>query len=274
MVRHAAGAIGVFRSRPRKVLAGIVAVFVAAILVGGVALRAAVFSNPGGPSVSIGLDSAGAELKPRLTPSEVIADLRPSLVAADEIVAMKALRLDDLASLTGEDNGPSGIAEAVLWYVQVIGPAPSFPPMPWGAGDSGWMVLEDSNARLIGAGGWGFVSAANSPNPPSPRPPLPDGLIALKTTNWLETPDTICAGVGLDAVLHGSPNDPYVAWLENRVVAGRDEIVWPAGYRARFSPNLDILDESGIVVLREGDAISGSCVTGLGAPWGITSPSK
>jgi hypothetical protein len=137
MVRQAAGAIGVFRRRPRKVLARSVLVFVAAILVGGVALRAAVSLNPGGPSVSIGLDSAGAELKPRLTPSEVIADLRPSLAAADEIVAMKALRLDDLASLTGEDNGPSGIAEAVLWYLQVIGPAPSFPPMPWGAGDSG-----------------------------------------------------------------------------------------------------------------------------------------
>jgi hypothetical protein len=274
MVRHAARAIGVFRSRPRTVLAGIVAVFVAAILVGGVALRAAVFSNPGGPSVSIGLDSAGAELKPRLTPSEVIADLRPSLVAADEIVAMKALRLDDLVSLTGKHDGPSGLAEAVLWYVEVMGPAPSFPPMPWGAGDSGWMVLEDSNARLTGAGGWGFVSAANSPNPPSPRPPLPDGLIALPTTNWLETPDTICAGVGVDAVLHGSPNDPYVAWLENRVVAGRVEVLWPAGYRARFSPNLEILNESGIVVLREGDAISGTCVTGLPFPWGITSPSK
>jgi len=271
MVRPAAGAIGFFRRRPRTVLAGSVVVFIAATLVGGVALRAAVFSNPGGPSVSIGLDSAGAELKPRLTANQVIAALRPSLAATDEIRSMKVLTLYDLGSLTGKHDGPSGIAEAVLWYVQVMGPAPSFPPMPWGAGDSGWMVLEDSNARLIGAGGWGFVSAANSPYPPSPKPSLPDGLIALPTTNWLETPDTICAGVGLDAVLHGSPNDPYVAWLENSVGGGRDEVLWPAGYRARFSPNLEILNESGIVVLREGDAISGSCVP---SPWGITSPSK
>jgi hypothetical protein len=241
----------------------------AAIVVGVLALH-----SIAGPSVSIGLDSAGAELKPRLTPSEVIADLRPSLAAADEIVAMKVVTLTDLKSLTEEAKTLSGIAETVLWYVQVIGPAPSFPPISWGAGDSGWMVLEDSNARLLGAGGWGFVPAANSPDPPSPRPPMRDGLIALPTTNWLETPDTICAGVGLDAVLHGSPNDPYVAWLENRVAAGRDEILWPAGYRARFRPDLEILNESGIVVFREGDAISGTCVTGLPSPWGITSPSK
>ncbi len=274
MVRQAARAIEVIRRQPRMVRAGCVVAIIAAILVGGVALRAAVSGNPGGPTVSIGLDSAGAELKPRLAPSEVIADLRPSLAAADEIVAMKALRLDDLASLTGEDNGPSGIAEAVLWYVQITGPAPSFPPVPWGAGDSGWMVLEDSSARLIGAGGWGFVSAADSSYRPSPKPSLPDGLIALPTTNWLETPDTICAGVGLDAVLHGSPNDPYVAWLRsNGPGAGRIEVVWPAGYRARFSPNLEVLNDRGIVVLREGDAISGACVTGL-SPWSVTSPSK
>jgi len=274
VVRRAAGGVGLFRRRPRTVVAGSLVACIAAILVGGIALRAAVSSNPGGPSISIGLDSAGAELKPRLTPNEVIAVLRPSLAATDEIGSMKVLRLTDLASLAGKRNTLSGIAEAVLWYVQVIGPAPSFPPMPWGAGDSGWMVLEDSSARLIGAGGWGFVSAADSPYPRSPKPSLPDGLIALPTTNWLETPDTICAGVGLDAVLHGSPKDPYVAWLENRVGASRDEIVWPAGYRARFSPDLEILNESGIVVLREGDAISGSCVPGLSSPWGITSPSK
>ena len=37
------------------------------------------------------------------------------------------------------------------------------------------------------------------------------------------------------------------------------EVTWPAGYRARFNPNLEVLDESGNVVIREGDAVSGAC---------------
>jgi hypothetical protein len=70
----------------------------------------------------------------------------------------------------------------------------------------------------------------------------------------------MCGGVGLDAVVHGSPSDPRVAWLENHIGgASRMDATWPAGYRARFTPNLEILDGWGNVVLREGDTVSGSC---------------
>jgi hypothetical protein len=96
---------------------------------------------------------------------------------------------------------------------------------------------------------------------------MPDGTVSLHTSNWL--PGGFCAGVGLDAVLRGSPGDPRVAWLEVNLPAGyspeastsgpEPTVVWPAGYRARFAPNVEILDASGNVVLRDGDHIDGAC---------------
>jgi hypothetical protein len=90
---------------------------------------------------------------------------------------------------------------------------------------------------------------------------LPTGLPA-----WLPT---ACGGVGLDAVVRGSPNDPRIAWLENHLAmpqgvptTPRLEATWPAGYRARFTPKLEILDNWGNVVLREGDAVTGTCSAG------------
>ena len=76
-----------------------------------------------------------------------------------------------------------------------------------------------------------------------------------------------CAGVGLvSTVVRGSPNDPHVAWLEQSiaapglaVVTQRIEAIWPQGYRARFTPKLEVLDGWGNVVLRDGDTVSGTC---------------
>ncbi len=95
--------------------------------------------------------------------------------------------------------------------------------------------------------------------------PVRPGEYALPTTAtpwWLRL---MCGGVGLDAVVRGSPSDPHVAWLESQItVPGiapgtRENVIWPEGYRARFSPNLEILDGWGMVVLREGERVSGSC---------------
>jgi hypothetical protein len=72
-----------------------------------------------------------------------------------------------------------------------------------------------------------------------------------------------CAGIGLDAVLHGAPNDPRVAWLINNL-GTRIDAIWPVGYRARFAPTLEVLDAAGDVVLREGDPVTGGCVAGDG----------
>ncbi|HEX7612729.1 MAG TPA: hypothetical protein VF371_08130 [Candidatus Limnocylindrales bacterium] len=211
-----------------------------------------------GPNVSIGGDSTGAVLKPRLTAEGVVAALRPSLDPSDTVVSMAAVAVVDITTITGPGMQTPGMGEDLLWFVRVAGPAPHFPPMAWGAGNSGWLVLHDATGRLRGAGGWGFASATTGSLPPSPRASLSGGLFALPTVNWLA--GGLCAGVGLDAVLHGSPSDPRVAWLESSLGGpSRMEVTWPAGYRARFNPNLEVLDESGNVVIREGDAVSGAC---------------
>ena len=71
---------------------------------------------------------------------------------------------------------------------------------------------------------------------------------------------TFCGrGVGLDAVLHGSPTDPRVVWAVDRSTGSRFELVWPPGYRAAFATQLAIADATGRVVGREGDMITGGC---------------
>jgi hypothetical protein len=216
-----------------------------------------------GPNIWIGGDpSTGAVLQPHLTPDAVAAALRPSLDPADMVVSMAATSLCGIATITG-GSGPGGNCADILWYVRVTGPAPRFPPMAWAAGASGWMVMDDATGRIEGAGGWGFVGLAPGSSPAAPLPTLPDGLFALSTTNWLR--GGICAGTGLDAVIYGSPTDPHVAWIENSFSSPpRMEIVWPAGYRARFDPNLEILDANGNVVMREGDTVTGDCGGGDG----------
>jgi hypothetical protein len=71
----------------------------------------------------------------------------------------------------------------------------------------------------------------------------------------------ICAGVGTEAILVGSPTDARLAWIVD-FRGGRHEIVWPRGFTARFDPDLEVLDASGKVVYRAGDKIDGGCVTG------------
>ena len=211
-----------------------------------------------GPNVSIGGDSNGAELKPHLTAEGVLAALRPSLYPSDTVVSMAAVTNIDITTIAGKGLQVPGNGADLLWFVRIAGPAPQFPPMAWGAGTSGWIVLDDAAGRIRGAGGWGYVSQATGSFPPSPKPSLSGGLFALPTTNWLA--EGTCAGVGLDAVLHGSPTDPRGAWLDDKLGGqSRMDVTWPAGYRARFNPNLEVLDETGSVVISEGDAVAGAC---------------
>jgi hypothetical protein len=68
-------------------------------------------------------------------------------------------------------------------------------------------------------------------------------------------------------VLHGSVSDLRVTWATDRASGGRFELLWPMGYQARFTPQLELLDERGTAVAREGDLIIGSCgPTGDDAP--------
>jgi hypothetical protein len=70
-----------------------------------------------------------------------------------------------------------------------------------------------------------------------------------------------CRGVGLKSTLTGSPNDPRPTWLKTSK-GGRIELVWPPGYGALFTLELEVLNESGPVVLGERDAVNGGCVKG------------
>src|SRR5450759_854017 len=82
--------------------------------------------------------------------------------------------------------------------------------------------------------------------------PLASGEVALPTEPPINSPSGvpfICAGVGLDAFLHGDATDPHVAWLvsSSYVLPSADrairmEVVWPPGYRAKFVPKLEVLN--------------------------------
>ncbi len=71
----------------------------------------------------------------------------------------------------------------------------------------------------------------------------------------------VCRGVGLEATLTGDPADPRLAWLVTSDGVRRD-VIWPPRYSARFSPHLEVLDESGRVVFRDGSTIGAGCVRG------------
>jgi hypothetical protein len=63
--------------------------------------------------------------------------------------------------------------------------------------------------------------------------------------------------------LEGDSGDAHHAWLE---VPGsrRTELVWPAGYRARFKAALIIVAADGRIVARAGDPVEALCVTEAG----------
>jgi hypothetical protein len=113
-----------------------------------------------------------------------------------------------------------------------------------------------------------LAAACSAPvtTPPSVSPDLPDARgLPLPTSAWWSasqpTPP-VCAGVGLDAILHGDPGDPSITWITDRGQGGRRDATWPPGFRARFEPSLVVVDGSNAVVAHEGDGIDGGCVDG------------
>jgi hypothetical protein len=76
-----------------------------------------------------------------------------------------------------------------------------------------------------------------------------------------------CAGVGWAGgghVLTGSPDDPRLVWMMD---GKREELEWPVGYSARFTPNLELLDEHGDLVGVEGSVLTGGCEIVPGVWW-------
>jgi hypothetical protein len=104
-----------------------------------------------------------------------------------------------------------------------------------------------------------------SSSPSTANPPVEVSPIPVIRTAPSDGPGTeiSCAGVGMAAILKGDPADPRVAWLEHFPSGPpRIEIIWPAGFTARFAPDLEILDPMGHVAIRGGDFVDGACVTG------------
>lgn len=76
-----------------------------------------------------------------------------------------------------------------------------------------------------------------------------------------------CRPVPLRGTLHGDPADPSVAWLELMDTGVRREVVWPAGYRARFivigdDPVLKVYDSTDVFVIGASDVVASACATG------------
>lgn len=72
----------------------------------------------------------------------------------------------------------------------------------------------------------------------------------------------LCAGVGFvgDFRLSGAPDDPRLAWISGPD-GRRTELAWPVGYSARFTPNLEVLNDRGRRVAVEGSLVTGGCPT-------------
>lgn len=86
--------------------------------------------------------------------------------------------------------------------------------------------------------------------------------VANWTAGWFGGGQVLCAGVGYvagTAILHGSASDARLVWMSR--VGKRVELGWPVGYSARFTPQLELLDDQGVVVGREGSALTGGCGT-------------
>jgi hypothetical protein len=89
-------------------------------------------------------------------------------------------------------------------------------------------------------------------------------LVLIPTTASYQLPTTNqtgCMGIGLTGVsLYGSPDYPRVAWI-GTPGSVRIDVVWPAGFSARFEPDLEVLDAAGRLFAREGSRVTGACLT-------------
>lgn len=86
---------------------------------------------------------------------------------------------------------------------------------------------------------------------------LPTARHLPSAPNW--DPGDGCIGIGFDAVIVGSQDDPRVTWAIEKVTGDRIDLAWPSGYSAVFAPKLEILDEHDQVAARAGDRLDGGC---------------
>lgn len=80
--------------------------------------------------------------------------------------------------------------------------------------------------------------------------------VDLPTGGWDPAgPDAEARFGSVQGVIRGDRNvDGGCVWLESRD-GGRQPVVWPVGYRARFGPRVEIFDNTGQRVAGEGDLV-------------------
>jgi hypothetical protein len=154
---------------------------------------------------------------------------------------------------------PAGAARTLRGFPDMPSDAP---PAPYPAD----MAITTGCSPEWKAANPGFTVPPATSAPPSVRlitpSPAPSGP-ALRTVDVTAAPSgavAACGGIGLEgATLRGDPHDPRVAWLDLGPNGTRG-LVFPMGFTARFAPRLEVLDASGQVMFRDGDAITGACV--------------
>ena len=97
---------------------------------------------------------------------------------------------------------------------------------------------------------------------PSVLPTLAPGEIALPTFfAEVDGHPQLCAGSWYegDVRVHGSSEDPALTWIVFASDGHRENLLWPPGFRARFTPTLEVLDPFAHVYSREGDPAHDHC---------------
>ena len=104
-----------------------------------------------------------------------------------------------------------------------------------------------------------FVVLAGCAATPTPSRALGPGEQWLPVAVWN---GMLCAGGGFvgDFRIRGALTDPRLTWME-RPDGTRQDVAWPVGYSARFTPQLELLDDEGAVIARESDHVDGGCPT-------------
>lgn len=95
--------------------------------------------------------------------------------------------------------------------------------------------------------------------------------------HWLSI---VClAGPHLARTVHGDAKDPETpVWVER--LGERLELRWPPGFVARFAAEVEVVDHTGRVVLREGDDLDVVMAFGYvvtcpsGGSYGVLSPTE
>lgn len=112
---------------------------------------------------------------------------------------------------------------------------------------------------LVAACAGGIVGVPSVPA--SPIASLAPGEVPLPTFQaMVDGVPVACGGTGYESEvrIHGSASDPALSWVIFWD-GHREDLLWPAGFRARFDPSLVVLDGADHVVAREGERVTGGC---------------